>query len=129
MSVTVRVILSRDVFSLEADSLFTELQQWTSQFESHCSCPDGVSCEITLVESQRGLYDLIAVRPGCTAAAPEDWIAIPREEETRYVRSFFDPSAGELAAAILEVVAIPLLVLLHSASISSESTLSARRNP
>jgi hypothetical protein len=112
MSVTVGVVLSRDVFSSDADLLFTELQAWKADFESRCSCPEGVWCEVTLVESERGLYDLIAVRPGYGAATPENWIAIPREDETRYVRSFADPSAVELATAILQIVSIPLLVLL-----------------
>lgn len=105
------VRLKSDVTSRDGHLLFTDLKACQEGLNRHCSCPDGLSCEVVLQESDDSLYDyqVRVIRPfPCCDGLPEGWTRIPTETGTCYVRSFSDPTAFDIAWAVEQFIALPM---------------------
>jgi hypothetical protein len=98
-----------DVASPDGHELFARFRSYADDLDVHCACPGGRYCEVVLEEFQGGLYDLFVIRAGQTLITPENWIAIPKQGETCYVRSFSRPTALELANAVADLIRVPVV--------------------
>lgn len=107
-----RVRLTTDVFSTSGARLAEQLDEYQDDMEFHCACPDGLQCTVVVQESGDQAYDVIVIRPGYAPPPGDSWTVIRKNRECRYIASFRNPTALQLATAALELIAIPLIELL-----------------
>lgn len=107
-----RVRLTIDVYSPDGAALAEELEEYVDDLEYRCSCPDGETCQVVVQEELDRCFDVIVSRPGYSPPPDGSWAVVRRERECRYIASFRGPTAGLLASAIAQLIAMPLIELL-----------------
>jgi hypothetical protein len=106
-----RVRLTTDVHSPDGEALATELEGYADDLTYHCACPHGAVCRIIVQEELDGNFDVIVVRSGYAPPPDGSWAVVRREQECRYVSSFWNPTAAVIASAISQLIMIPLVEL------------------